>query len=252
MQGMNKKILLVAIVLAFITTFLGYRYISTINKSSNSQSENKKVIVATVDIPPRTQINAEMIREISIPKDSYLIDSLQNMDEILGMYTKESILEGEIIPSERLIEEKDKELSIRLPNGKRAVSVFADKIIGVSDLIEPGDYVDIFVTLDEKTVDNKITTTIYPQITRSFLQNVEVLAISKEMNRTDKIKGETPDSYTVTLAVTVEDGEKLILAEDMGRIRLGLRPIDDDKVYDTPGAIREDLASEKGKLVLPK
>lgn len=254
MEGLNKKIIFVAIILALITTFVGYRYINSVQSSSTKAVEDKKIIVAAVDIPARTKINADMITEIKVPADSYLINALQSKDQIIGMYTKDKILEGEVIPKERLIEDDKKELSLRIPEGKRAVTVFADKIIGVADLIKPGDYVDVFVTLDEKTIDNGDgrTKTIYPQITKVILQKIQVLAISKEMNRTENTRSETPERYSVTLALTLEESEKIILAEDMGRLRLALRPLEEDKTYNTNGSIRNDISTEKGKMIVPK
>ena len=176
----------------------------------------------------------------------------QNGKSIIGMFTKEEILEGELIPRERLMEENTEDLSLRIEEGKRAVSISSNEISGVGDLIIAGDYVDVYVTVDEYTVDKKTTRSIYPHITKLLLQNIKVLAISKEMSKGDEKRIETPSKYSVTLAVDSSEGEKLIQAEDLGRIKLALRPLIDQSTYDTPGAIRSDIVPDRGKLIIQK
>jgi len=56
----------------------------------------------------------------------------------------------------------------------------------------------------------------------------------------------------VTVAVSAEEGEKLVLGEEMGSIKLALRPFGDDSVYFTPGVVRNDLVTDKGKIVIPR
>lgn len=245
MKNTNKKILLIAIILSLVTTYISYLYINKTEKKSD-KSQEITIIIASRDIPPRTKITQEMISEINIPKDNHIINSVQNREEILGKYSKGLILSGEVIPKARLIEDKDRDLVLRIPDKKRAISISVNKSSGVSDLIKVGDYVDIIVSLDEFTVDNQNTSITYPQIAKLLLQKIQVLAIDKELNRPEGQRIETPERYNITLAVSPEEAEKLTLAEDMGRLKLTLRPQKDDKILDTQGIIREELAPPKG------
>jgi len=245
MKSKGKKVLVIAIVLSLVTTYLAYIYLTRLEDAS-SNTEYINIIVATRDIPPRTVIEEDMIREIRVPKDNYIINAIQNKEEILGKYSKALIVEGEVIPRARLIEEKEKDLALRIPKNKVATSISVNEISGVADLLKPGDYVDIFITLDEISIDNGNTSTIYPKISKLLLQNIEILAVEKELNRSEGQRLESPANYSLTLAVSIGDAEKLALAEDMGRIKLALRPQGDKNNYNTPGAIREDLVPAKG------
>lgn len=252
MKGFNMKLLLVSFILAIVTTYLGYSYLKQIEEASIEKPKYIKIIVATSDIPERTEINASMIEEIEVNETSYLLNSIQKKDEIIGKFTKEKILKGELIPKERLMEENAEDLSLRIPEGKRAVSVSINEMSGVGDLIKSGDYVDVYVTVDEYIIDRKTSKTIYPQITKLLLQDIQVLAVSKEMNRVDEQRIEIPVAYAVTLAVNSNQGEKLVHGEDSGRLKLALRPLTDRNIYDTPGTIRFDIVPDKGELTIQK
>lgn len=252
MKGFNMKLLLVSLILAIITTYLGYSYLKKIEDASVNKPKYIKIIVADRDIPARTKIEASMIKEIEVNETSYLLNSLQKKDEILGMFTKEKILKGESIPKERLMDENAEDLSLRIPEGKRAISVSINEMSGVGDLIKPGDYVDVYVTVDEHIVDRKTAKTIYPQITKLLLQDIQVLAVSKEMERVDEQRIDIPVAYAVTLAVNSYQGEKLVHGEDFGRLKLALRPLTDKNIYDTPGTIRLDIVPDKGTLTIQK
>lgn len=108
---------------------------------------------------------------------------------------------------------------------RRAVTIALDPIIGVAGFPKPGDRVDVIATFDtERGVG---------MVTRTILQDVEILALGSEINPTGKEgpsgkEGEARPQPTATLAVLPAEAEKLILAEARGKLRLALRPIEDD------------------------
>jgi len=238
MKNINKKIIIISITLSLIVTYLIYNYLKSLDDELK-EIEYMEILVASQDINPRQQITDIMIEKIKINKDSYVVNSLQNPEDIIGMFTKGKILKGEVIPSERLFKNEERDLSIRVPKGKRAISVLTNEITGVADLIKPGDYVDVYVVLDEYT--DKVNNYDYPKTGKILLQNILVLAVSKEQNRTDEDRFEVPGTYPVTLAVLPKDGEKLILGDEMGTIKLAIRPLHEKDIINTNGTIRNDL-----------
>lgn len=246
MQVLNKKVLIVTIILAIITTYLSYYYLQSI-KTKNEIMESKIILVASQDIPARQKITGEMLQEVTVPEDSYTTQSIQDKEQIIGKYSKDKILKGEVIPSQRILEDHKKELALRIPEGKRAVSFSMDQFMGVSDLIRTGDYVDIFVKLSggsEKINGREI---IYKPVTKLLLQRVPVLAIDKQMNRQEGDRLETPGQYAMTFALSIEESEKLIMAEEVGTLKLALRPLEEEKSYNTQGVIMDDLMPNKAK-----
>lgn len=104
-------------------------------------------------------------------------------------------------------------LAALLDPGMRAVTVRVDDVKGVAGFIMPGDRVDIVLT---RTDDRQSFTDV-------LLQNVKVLAI-------DQIANERQESAkiarAVTLEVTMEQGQKLVLAGGAGALSLILRQSD--------------------------
>src|SRR5262249_54507878 len=106
--------------------------------------------------------------------------------------------------------------------GRRAGSVQVNEISGVSGFIQPGTHVDVLFT---RTFSNGDAATI------TVLQNVKVLAYGRQLDPSAKLDPRDTNRPTVaTLLVTQEEAQKVVLAQQRGRIQLVLRNVLDDKV----------------------
>ena len=108
-------------------------------------------------------------------------------------------------------------LAAMLDEGKRAVTVRVDDVRGVAGFVLPGDFVDIVMIADETSGKRQSYSDI-------LLEHVKVLAI-------DQIASEAEDKPTVaravTLEVTKEQAQKILLATNVGKLSLILgRPIE--------------------------
>ncbi len=251
MKSLNKKILIIAIFISFITAYLAYDYLDNIQEGSIT-IETKNIPVASRDILPGEMISPKMIVEIEVPENDFSYKGIKNIDELVGKIAKEKIIEGESIPNERLLQDGEKHLPFLIPEGKRAISIAIDEFSGVADLIKPNDFVDIYVTVEEKVIDMKDSKIVHPKTSILLLQNIQIVAVSKEVLKKEDERKDIPAKYAVTVAVKPSEGEKLVLGEEMGHIKLALRGIGDDSIHYTPGVVREDLVTEKGKVIIYK
>ncbi len=251
MKTLNKKILIFAMIISFITAYLAYDYLNNIQQGS-AVKETATIPVASRDILPGETISENMITEIKVPESDLLNMGIRNIGDISGKIAKEKIIKGESIPDERLLQDGETHLPFLIPEGKRAISIAIDEFSGVADLIKPNDFVDIYVTVEEKVIDMKDSKIVHPKTSILLLQNIQVIAVSKEVLKKKNEREDVPEEYAVTVAVKPSDGEKLVLGEEMGNIKLALRGIGDDSIHYTPGVIREDLVTEKGKVVIYK
>jgi pilus assembly protein CpaB len=245
MENINKKIALIAIAAALITSFLIYLYLSGVDSTSNT-AKTKIAYVAAEDIAAKVVITDKMITQVKVPLDITLPIGISDKNEILGKMTKERIVKGEPILIERLFEEKMTTLPYVIPKGKRAVTISVNEISQVSTFMTPGDFVDVIVTYEERDKEIAGRNYYYPKYTKVIMQNVQVLGIGRNMQEVNKTEGELATS--VTLALSLIDAEKLIISEESGTLRLVLRPAMDDAITTTPGAIRDDLMTPKSKV----
>ena len=93
----------------------------------------------------------------------------------------------------------------------------------MAGFVKPGERVDIIGTMEPKESQNG-------SVTWTVLQDVEVLAVSQEMNapvkesKKDNKNNDPKLGTSVTLAVTPYQAQKVALAEEKGVLRLTLRP----------------------------
>lgn len=255
---LNKKIIILAILLAAVTTYGIYFYIKS-TQETVTEVKYKQVLVAKNNIPAKTKVDKSMIKIEKIAEEYVLKNAITDEKEIIGKFSIERIIEGEQILPNRLVDLEKIYASYQVPIGKRGITIKVDDVAGVAHLIKPGDYVDVVVFVPEREIEEKSTKTVFPDVTKLTLQNLLVLAIDQEQGfvekKEEKEKTEEKQEQKVkkiTLAVNPADTEKLVLGDEIGKIRLALRHPDEKKVYETSGAIVNDIVPEKGKIILQK
>lgn len=251
MEKTNKKIIVIAVALALVTAVLVYSYISSIDTKT---AEAPKIDYATVyvaarTIPGRTEVTAEDVKQIRIDRQLMAASAITDIKSIVGKYTLESIISGEQIVTERLADEKSMLFSYKVPKGTRAVSINVNEQIDVSNLIRPGDFVDIVASFEKEEEDNGQVVKYFPRITKILLQNVQVLALGQ--NTVPSADNPKDQPSTVTLAIKQEDVEQFVFASEYATLRLALRPLDDNSRNNTQGVIRSDIAGLKGVYTKP-
>lgn len=104
-------------------------------------------------------------------------------------------------------------ITTKIPEGMRATSVKSDEIVGVAGFLFPGSHVDVLVTFRSDGLPTPATQIV--------LQDVEVLTVGQKLQPDPQGK---PDTVSVvTLLLTPEDSQKLVLASSQGSIQFVLR-----------------------------
>ncbi len=121
-------------------------------------------------------------------------------------------------------------LSSMLEEGKRAVTVRVDDVKGVAGFIRPNDRVDVVLIRTEGNGRS------YSDL---ILQGVKVLAV-------DQVTGERAEQPTVakvvTLEVSSEEAQKVVLATNIGKLSLILRQSGAGKTEESRRVTEGDLA----------
>ncbi|HJV00204.1 MAG TPA: Flp pilus assembly protein CpaB [Burkholderiaceae bacterium] len=223
--------MLVAIVLAFGAVLVAAQWI---NKQSASNTQ--KVAVALVDIPLGSRINAEMVRLVDWPAAAMPPGSFNDPKVLDTRVTRTTIQRGEPLMEGKLAPPGTQGgLSAVVAEGKRAITVRVNDVVGVAGFTLPGNYVDILVNTQEEGARNSVRD---PSISKIVLEHILVLAIAQEAGR-DDTKPKVVNA--VTLEVTPEQAEKLDLARSVGTLSLALRNQIDPKPVETAGATKSTL-----------
>lgn len=235
MKSTAQKLILISFALALMAAVVAFLYLNSL-KSPNATTKKITVLVAAKTIPPRTLIDKKMIKEIQVPSNPVWNNYIKESSKIIGTYSKETILANEGFYPDKLLSKNGDELSLKIDNNYRAISISVTGDSGVSDLLKPGDYVDVIVYTAEKKDGAKVVT---PSEAKIVLQNIKLLAVDKQISRQGKEssnsneKGTKVTNFLVTLSVAVSDLEKLVLAESVGNIKLALRPLNDSSIIPT-------------------
>ncbi|WP_422485334.1 Flp pilus assembly protein CpaB [Gudongella sp. DL1XJH-153] len=226
----NKKILLIGVLLGIITIFFLNRYIQSlrVEPEEAAATSYSDVVTAITAIPEHIRITEEMVQISSLPAEGIHPDAVTELDLVVGAITRTEIISGEQILSGRIVnEESDAGLSYWLPENMRAISIPLSTISGVSNFIQKGDKVDILVTYEtnleetEPPVEgDRVGSTTFTQF-----QNMEVLELGSRNAPTAEESYEQPGS--ITLLATPEEAEILAWVTLNGSIHMTLRnPVD--------------------------
>lgn len=217
----NKRILLIGVILGLITVFFLNKYIQTLNKVEDvgTTSSYSQVVVAQTSIPAHIRITEDMVKLASIPTDGIHPDAVTDLDKVIGSISKAEIInEEQVLLGRIVVEDINENLSYRIPENMRAITIPVNEVTGVANYISVGDNIDILVTYD---IEGSKT---YTQI-----QNIEVLELGSLKKPTEAEVIEQPN--TITILVSPEQAEVIAFATINGSFHLTLRsPIDINKI----------------------
>jgi pilus assembly protein CpaB len=114
-------------------------------------------------------------------------------------------------------------LTTKIPDGMRALALRSDEVVGVAGFLFPGSHVDVLVTYRSTTAPEPATATV--------LQNVEVLAAGSQVQ--PNLDGKPASVDVVTVLVTPNDAERVVLASTQGTIHFVLRNSEDHNRVDS-------------------
>jgi pilus assembly protein CpaB len=212
----NLLVLVVALVLGIVAAVLARNWLASHAKLA--QANVGTIVVAASPLTFGTQLTAANTAEIPwnasvLPQGSFATKAALLKDgrrmALALIAQNEPILRSKITAPNQ-----PATLSSMLSPGKRAVTVRVDDVRGVAGFIQPGDLVDVVLI---QTETGPRSNNSYSEV---ILQSAKVLAI-------DQVTGERTDKPTVakavTLEVSIEDAEKILLATNIGHLSLVLR-----------------------------
>jgi len=224
-----------ALVIAIVGGVLIYNWMQqqvqperVVEEVRREEQRTVDVVVALKNVDAGTKLESEHLTtqeylEKSLPSGYYTDPAdLRGRIALAPLKEKEPIIEHRLAP----VDVRTGGVGALISEGKRAVALGGDRVIGISGFIHPGNRVDIMVTWSDPETDE--------QITKRVLEDVLVLATGTQMQETERGTTAPVDVYTVE--VTPEEAEILTHSRNQGRIQMALRnPVDSEPVL-TEGA----------------
>jgi pilus assembly protein CpaB len=209
------------------------------------------VIVAARSIELGQALTPDMLRTQAWPADAVPEGSFTQISELTGGETRvalRSIAPNEPILSSRVSGAGGRAtLSATIAEGHRAVSIRVNDVIGVGGFVLPGDFVDVLLTRPDGEGRNN------PMRTDLLISGVRVLAIDQIATES---RNDPQVARAVTIEVSLEDGQKVALASQIGTLSLALRRA--DEIRDEEGGARtrairiQDLRSDAEMRAAPR
>ena len=198
-----------------------------------------RVVVAAVDIELGSRINPQMLTTVEWPAGSVPSGAFDDAKALQDRVARVGIPRGDAVLERKLAPPGTTGgLSAVIAEGKRAMTVRVNDVVGVAGFALPGNYVDVMVN----TQQDRGKSDGPSQISLTVLEQVLVLAVAQEANR-DDTKPRVVSA--VTLEVSPADAEKLDLARSVGTLSLVLRNQLDKRTASTRGITRAQLLGLK-------
>lgn len=233
-NDLMRKTILLAIIFALLAGVFTYMYLAELEAKYRTMAEPVKVITANQRIPQGTIIKKNMLGEKVMPKE-YIqpkvftnAESLFTKDGTPAYISLNTIEAGEQILSSKVsLTGSDIGIANIIPEGKKALAVNFDS--ESSSIIKPGSTIDILSIIDY--ADNNKQ---YQESVHIIAQNILVLAVGSDYIGAPRSKDSdnSQRSPVITLSVTVEEAQTILLASDKGTLKYIIRPAGETEIND--------------------
>ncbi|NCO65391.1 MAG: Flp pilus assembly protein CpaB [Candidatus Aquicultor secundus] len=223
-------IIIVAVILGAIVALGVNSYLNNIKKQAVEEQKTVQVWVANHDIEKGTSIEDITTNRLAqlkeVPRRYVASQAISSTRNIEGQVLSVSISAGEQLTIGKFKHPSEAGLSFTVPKGYLAVSIPYDSIRGIAGMAKPGDLVTVFASFNPGADGDDVT--------KILLQKVQVIAVGESVGAEKETpNARTPGSSqvqsgsdnskkTITLALVPADAEKLVYAQENGKVWLGL------------------------------
>jgi pilus assembly protein CpaB len=215
MRKTQLIILIVALAMGGGAAYLTQSWINAQMKASAGNQPAGHIVIAAQALAYGATVTSDSISEVpwftsAVPEGAFTAkDDLLNGGRrivLSPLKRGEPILSSKVTgPGQRA------SLAALLEEGKRAVTVRVDDVRGVAGFVLPGDFVDFVMIANEASSKRQSYSDI-------LLEHVKVLGIDQIASESDD--GKPTIARAVTVEVTKEQAQKILLAMDVGKLSL--------------------------------
>ena len=173
MAARRTVILIAAVVVAAIAAVAVYSYLTTVQDRANKDAKLVKVFVVKKDItkglPGEQALDQGFIKPDQINVKFRAATALTDPNVIRGKVALTNLAANQVVVDGQFVDPRVATVSSaqRIPTGNVAITIQVDQVRGVANLIQPGDKVNMLVSVHEGTEEY-------------LFQNVSVLFVGSQ------------------------------------------------------------------------
>lgn len=223
-----------AIIISLLFGVLGFVFVHLYIRSRETEllqiADQRPVVVAAADILPGTAIEENMVAETEVPLKFLQPSAFTSAREVVGQIAAIPIQQGSQVLGTAMTG-VGRNLATKIPRGMRGISIAVTDVTGVASLVAANNYVDVIATVK---LGSGLGSSNQKTFVTTLFQNVLVLAVGGDLGEV-RNTGANQDAMamlaqqerekfsTVTLALTPQQVQDLVLAQDIGDVTLALR-----------------------------
>ncbi len=213
-------------------------------QTGNPDADKVTVFVAATEILPGTTIDVTMLEKRKFLKGSVPKEAVIDLKQLENRALTCKVMPGDIIRIDKLGAEGKTGASISIPAGMRVVSLPTNTTQAHSGMLQAGDRVDVMVSYRVQPPSGGGRD--YPE-TKTILGYIQVFATDavRDSNAPPADGGKVAAMKNVSLLVTPEQAQVLMMAQSVGTLHLSLRNAGDMKEVEianlTPDEFRDQV-----------
>ena len=203
--------LFIALVLSAGATYLLY---SRIRNQKSAPPVTIRIVAAADQLAAGTALTPQNLKIVDWPASIPLPGAFSTPGQVIGRSLMYPVNANQpLVESELAAPGSGFGLSVKIPDGMRAISIRSNDVVGVAGFLYPGSHVDVLLTFRPDNASAPLTQTI--------LQDVNVLTAGQTLEPDPKGRPQTVN--VVTLLLSPRDAQKLVLASQQGSVQFVLR-----------------------------
>ena len=214
-------------------------------QTGNQDADKVTVFVAATEILPGQMLDLSMLERRKFLKGSVPKEAVIDPKQIEKRALTCKVMPGDIIRIDKLGSEGKTGASISIPPGMRVMSLPTNTTQAHSGMIQPGDRVDVMVSYQVRPPQGGGRD--YPE-TKTILGFIQVFATDAVRDTNSTGEGAKGTMKNVSLLVTPEQAQVLMMAQSVGTLHLSLRNASDNKEVEianlTPDQFRDSVVMQ--------
>lgn len=235
-----------ALIVAVIGTILLVSYVQNAEKRALAGTETETIYVVQKPIPAGTaadKIAGSVIKK-DVPKLALADNNVTDLSSLGAKVTAVALEPGEQLLSTRMVEENALigPARVKVPSGLQEITLKLPIERVAGGTLKAGDTVGVFLSLADATTDGQagtnlsktqlsfhkvlVTAAQFSNGSASQTTTSDNAAGTSQVSSTSGSKGQSDDTYLITLARTSADAERIIFAAEFGKVYLSKEPGD--------------------------